>query len=78
MTPGGSTDHADPHGPSGSMDTIMVTGGGSDPEHLCSLWWPNGPWTSTETLAVVGPQTQAWSLAAARAQMSPWPGTLRF
>lgn len=42
-------------------------------EGLLDLQWYQESQISTQTMAVVGPQTQAWSLDTVQVQMAPWP-----
>lgn len=45
----------------GFLDSSMAPGIGRDPEQLYGLGWQQKPQTSTQTLAAVGPWTQACS-----------------
>lgn len=61
---GESTGSSDQDGSGGSMalDTTKATGCGHNPEILCDIWWKYGTWILPQTLAMIGPQTQTWSL----------------
>lgn len=51
------------------LDTNIAPGGSPNPWHWDCLGWYQEVKISTETMAVVGPQTQAWSSSAALAQV---------
>lgn len=67
MTAVGSQSQTRPSEAAGNTDVNMASDSSTDHGQ------PHGLWTSTQTLAAIGPQAPTWPLVAAQVQTSAWP-----